>query len=43
MSTIELRLADGLGHRKVVPWTRDRVLAVREELPARYQLMIWLG
>jgi len=32
-----------LGHRKVVPWTRDRVLAVRDELPARYQLMVWLG
>jgi integrase len=31
------------GHHKVVPWTRDRVLAVRDELPARYQLMVWLG
>ncbi len=27
------------GQHKVVPWSRDRVLAVRDELPARYQLM----
>lgn len=31
------------GHRKVVPWPRKRVLAVRDELPRRYQLMVWLG
>ena len=27
------------GQHKVVPWSRDRVLAVRDELLARYQLM----
>ncbi|HEY0888650.1 MAG TPA: single-stranded DNA-binding protein [Nocardioides sp.] len=31
------------GHHKVVPWPRERVLAVRDELPARFQLMVWLG
>jgi integrase len=31
------------GHNKVVPWPRERVLAVRAELPAKYQLMVWLG
>ena len=31
------------GHRKVVPWPRERVLKVRDELPARYRLMVWLG
>lgn len=31
------------GHHKVVPWPRDRVLAVRDELPPRYQLTVWLG
>lgn len=29
--------------KKLVPWTRDRVLAVRDKLPARYQLVVWLG
>jgi len=31
------------GHHKVVPWPRERVLAVRDQLPARFQLMVWLG
>lgn len=25
------------------PWTRDRVLAVRDKLPLRHQLVVWLG
>jgi integrase len=29
--------------KKLVPWARDRVLAVRDELPERYQLVVWLG
>jgi integrase len=29
--------------RKVIPWPTDRVLAVRDELPERYQLSVWLG
>lgn len=28
---------------KVIPWSRERVLAVRDELPERYQLVVWLG
>jgi integrase len=31
------------GHRKVIPWPRGRVLAVLEELPEKYQLVVWLG
>jgi len=31
------------GHHKVVPWPKDRVLAVRDELPEQYQLIVWLG
>lgn len=29
--------------KKVVPWNRERVLAVRDQLPERYQLAVWLG
>lgn len=29
--------------KKLVPWSRERVLAVRDELPLRYQLVVWLG
>lgn len=29
--------------KKLAPWTRQRVLAVRDELPERYQLVVWLG
>lgn len=29
--------------KKLAPWTNERVLAVRDELPERYQLVIWLG
>ncbi len=29
--------------KKLVPWSRRRVLAVRDELPERYQLVAWLG
>lgn len=29
--------------KKIVPWTRERVLAVHDELPERYQLVAWLG
>jgi integrase len=29
--------------RKVTPWSRERVLAVRDELPERYRLVVWLG
>lgn len=29
--------------RKFVPWTADRVLAVRDQIPAHYQLVVWLG
>jgi integrase len=29
--------------RKIVPWPRERVLRVRDELPAPYQLVVWLG
>lgn len=29
--------------KKFVPWTADRVRAVRDELPGRYQLVAWLG
>jgi integrase len=29
--------------KKLVPWTRERVLAVRNELPERYHLVVWLG
>jgi len=29
--------------KKIAPWTRERVLAVRDELPERYQLVAWLG
>lgn len=29
--------------KKLVPWTRDRVLAVRDELPVQYQLVALLG
>ncbi len=28
---------------KVIPWTREQVLAVRDEIPERYQLVVWLG
>lgn len=31
------------GHHKVVPWPKDRVLAVRDELPDAYRLIVWLG
>src|SRR5919198_1929763 len=29
--------------KKLVPWTREQVLAVRNELPERYHLVVWLG
>jgi integrase len=29
--------------RKLVPWTLERVLTMRDELPGRYQLVMWLG
>jgi integrase len=29
--------------KKLVPWTRNRVLGVRDELPDRYRLVVWLG
>lgn len=29
--------------KKLVPWTSNRVLAVRDELPKRYRLAVWLG
>jgi integrase len=29
--------------KKLVPWTRERVLAVRDELPERYQVVVRLG
>ena len=29
--------------RKIVPWPRERVLRVRDELPTPYQLVVWLG
>ncbi|MGC4112276.1 MAG: site-specific integrase [Nocardioides sp.] len=29
--------------KKLVPWSRDQVIAVRDELPERYQLVVWLG
>lgn len=29
--------------KKLVPWSRERVLAVLNELPERYQLTVWLG
>jgi integrase len=32
-----------LSHRKIIPWTKGRVLAVRDELPEQYQLVVWLG
>jgi integrase len=32
-----------LSHRKIVPWPKDRVLAVRDQLPEQYQLVVWLG
>jgi integrase len=31
------------GHTRVVPWTRERVLSVRDELPHQFQLVVWLG
>jgi integrase len=32
-----------LDRRKVTPWSKERVLAVRDELPERYRLVVWLG
>jgi integrase len=29
--------------RRLAPWTPDRVLAVRDQLPDRYRLVVWLG
>lgn len=29
--------------KKLVPWSRERVLSVLNELPERYQLAVWLG
>lgn len=29
--------------KKLVPWTNERILAVRDELPERYRLVVWLG
>ena len=29
--------------KKLVPWTSKRVLAVRDALPDRYQIVVWLG
>ena len=29
--------------KKIVPWTRERVLALRDDLPGRYRLVAWLG
>jgi len=29
--------------RKLAPWTPERVLSMRDELPERYQLVVWLG
>jgi integrase len=32
-----------LDRRKVTPWPKERVLAVRDQLPERYRLAVWLG
>lgn len=32
-----------LDRRKVTPWPKERVLAVRDQLPERYRLVVWLG
>ncbi len=29
--------------KKLVPWSRTRVIAVRDELPDRYRFTVWLG
>ena len=29
--------------KKIVPWTLERVLALRDDLPGRYRLVAWLG
>ncbi|MCP9997193.1 site-specific integrase [Streptomyces werraensis] len=48
---VRLRLAPGqepavrraLGHKRIVPWTPERVFAVRAAMPERYQAMVDLG